>query len=103
MKSIKLTREDAQEVMHKLTTLSESEDLIEDYGLTQAQADALRDSVPHDAGEWIVPEWGVEAARGEMADHCRVLDHIAQDARASGEVGQSLRIAKQSKRLAALF
>jgi hypothetical protein len=99
----KLTTNDAHEVAHKIAVLADSPDLQEDYGLTQDQADALRDSVPHEGGEWIVPLWGVEAVRGEMADHCEVLANIAEDARSAGEAGQSRRIFKQAKRLAELF
>lgn len=99
----KLTKNDAQEIAHKLGVLAETPDLQSDYGLTQAQADTLRESVPHEGGEWIVPEWGVEAVRGEIADHCEVLADIAADARSGGEAGESLRISKQAKRLAELF
>ena len=99
----KLTTNDAQEVAHTIGVLADSPELQEDYGLTQAQADALRDSVPHEGGEWIVPAWGVEAVRGEMTDHCEVLADIAAGARSGGEAGESLRIYKQAKRLAELF
>jgi hypothetical protein len=100
---VKVTKSDAQEIAHKLGILADTPDLQEDYGLTQAQADALRDSVPHGGGEWIVPEWGVEPARGEMADHCEVLADIAADARSGNQLGQALRISKQAKRLREVF
>ena len=99
----KLTKNDAQEAAHKLGVLADEPDLQEDYGLTQAQAAALRDSVPHEGGEWIVPAWGVEAVRGEMADHCEVLADIAADARSGNQLGQALRISKQAKRLRDVF
>ena len=99
----KLTKNDAQEVAHKIGVLADSSELQEDYGLTQAQADALRASVPHEGGEWVIPAWGVEAARGEMADHCEVLADIAADARSGGQAGQALRISKQAKRLREVF
>lgn len=100
---VKLTQEDAQEVMHKIGVLADSPDLCEDYGLTEAQASALCDSVPHKGGEWEVPEWAQAAVRGEMANHCEVLDGISADARDGGEIGQALRIAKQARRLERLF
>lgn len=99
----KLTKNDAQEIAHKIGVLAETPDLQEDYGLTQAQADALRDSVPLNGGVWTVPAWGIEAVRGEVADHCEVLAAISADARDGGEAGQSLRIAKQAKRLREVF
>lgn len=99
----RLTREDAQEVAHKLFTLADTLDLCEDYGLTEQQASDLARSVPHEGGEWDVPEWGVAAVRGEMADHCTVLADIAGDARAGNERGQALRIGKQAARLRRLF
>ena len=98
-----LTKDDAQETAHKLGVLADAPDLQEDYRLTQAQAVELRDSVPHEGGEWIVPAWGVEAVRGEMADHCVVLAGIASDARSGNQLGQALRISKQAKRLREVF
>ncbi len=100
---VKLTKNDAQEAAHKIGVLADTPDLQEDYGLTQAQADALRDSLPLAGGEWSIPSWGVEAVRGEMADHCEVLTGISADARSAGETGQAIRIAKQAKRLREAF
>ena len=98
---LKLTNNDAQEVAHKVGVLADTPDLQEDYALTQEQADELRDSVPHEGGEWIVPAWGVEAARGEMADHCEVLADIAADARSGGFAMRVvlIRFGSNSKRL----
>ena len=101
--TIKLTKNDAQEVAHKVGVLADTPDLQEDYALTQEQADELRDSVPHEGGKWIVPAWGSKAVRGEMADHCEVLADIASDARSGGQTGQSLQISKQAKRLHNVF
>ena len=98
-----LTKDDAQETAHKLGVLADTPDLQDDYGLTQAQAATLRDSVPHTGGEWIIPAWGVAAARGEMLDHCEVLADIATDARSGNQLGQALRISKQVKRLREVF
>lgn len=98
-----LTREDAQEVLHKLTILCENEDGQQDYGITQAQADELAHSVPANGGEWLVPSWAESIVLDEMADHCEVLADIASDARSGGERGQALRISKQAKRLREMF
>ena len=98
---IKLTANDAQEVQHKMGVLADTEDLQADYGLTQAQADALRDSVPN-AGEWAVPDWAIEAVKGELADHAKVLHHIANDARSGGDSAAGMRIDKQAYRIEGL-
>lgn len=101
--TLRLTKDDAQEVLHKLCILADTPDLQDDYGLSQQQSDSLAGSVPTNGGEWTVPEWGWAAVRGEMANHCEVLMGIASDARSGGETGQSLRIAKQSHRLERLI
>ncbi len=100
---VKLTGEDAQEVMHKIGVLADSTDLQEDYGITPEQAHLLLKSIPPNGGEWSIPDWGVNAVRGEMEDHIQVLRNIAMDAYNSNERGQFLRINKQAKRLSALF
>ena len=100
---LKLTKNDAQEVLHKLTILADSEDLQADYSITQAQADALRDSVPHNGGEWTFAPECADAVKGEMQDHAHILRDIASDARAGNEIGQALGIDKQAKRFEAAF
>ncbi len=40
-KIVTITKNDAQEVMHKLQVLADSSDLIDDYGLTQKQVDEV--------------------------------------------------------------
>jgi hypothetical protein len=99
---MKLTEEEAQEVQHKLGVLADTPDLQEDYGLSQAQADQLRDSVP-ESGLWIIPDWAVSAVIGEMQDHAVVLRHIASDARSDGAAGQSLKIHRQAKKFEESF
>ena len=100
---VKLTREDAQEVWHKFGVLSDNPDLQSDYGLTPEQTDQLVDSIPKLGGVWNIPEWGLNVVQGEMGDHITVLRDIAADAYAGGEIGQSLRIAKQAKRFVKMF
>ena len=100
---VNVTKEDAQEIIHKLTTLEENRDLIEEYGLTEEQATTLTGSVPVNGGEWNVPSWGIDAVRSEMDDHASVLRNIAADAYSGGETGQSLRINKQAKRFETMF
>ena len=100
---VKLTYEDAQEVMHKIGVLADNTDLQEDYGITAEQANALAQSIPYNGGEWQIPDWGVNAVRGEMEDHIQVMRDIAMDAYNSNERGQFLKISKQAKRLTAIF
>jgi len=100
---LKLTKNDAQEVLHKMAILADCEELQADYKITQEQADALCDSIPRNGGEWVVPLAMVEAVKGEMQDHAHILRHIASDARAGNEVGQALGIDKQAKRFESNF
>jgi hypothetical protein len=96
---IKLTYDDAQEVLHKLCVLCDTPDLHESYGLTQEQANALCATVPHvKGGEWVVPEWAIEVVKGEMQDHAKILRACAEAAFSEREVGQSLRTHKQAKK-----
>ncbi len=101
--TVKLTREDAQEILHKLTILADNEDLQMDYGLTADQAEELARTVPQQGGDWTIPEWGIVAVQGEITDHVQVLRDIAFDAYNGGQREQALRIAKQAKRLERLF
>lgn len=87
---MKITKNQADEIIHKLSILCDTEDLQTDYGLTQKQADALCKSVPRNGGEWIVPEWGIEAVKGELEDHAKILRAVADSARDADEIGQSL-------------
>lgn len=100
---MRLTKNHAQEVLHKLCILADEPDLQADYGLTQAQADTLRNSVPPNGGEWVIAPEFVEAVKGEMQDHARVLRHCAHDARRANEVGQALGIDKLAKRFEEVF
>lgn len=98
-----LTKEDAQEVLHKLAILADNEDIQEDYGLTKNQAMELVRGIPRNGGNWNIPAWGIIAVLEEMKDHIEVLRDIASDAYNEGQKGQALRISKQSKRLEQLF
>lgn len=74
-----LTPSLAEEIQHKLDILCSEPDLIEDYGLTQEQADELLASVPA-KGEWHIPAWGIEAVRGELKSMAWLLrNHFADD------------------------
>jgi hypothetical protein len=102
--TFRLTKEDAQEVLHKMGNLSDTQDLMDEYGLTEADGQHLLLTVPAEhGGEWTVGEKHLGAVLGEMQDHVLVLRDIANDARNGGEAGQALRISKQAKRLEAIF
>lgn len=99
MKTLRLTKEDAQEVLHKMTALEETPDLCEDYGITVEDAGNICQSIPKNGGEWTIPSNMETAVKGEIEDHAIVLRDIANDALRSNEWGQFLRINKQAKRL----
>ena len=100
---IKLTRNDAEEVLHKLAILAYEPDLQEGYGLNQVQATALRDSVPRNGGEWLVATEFVESVKGEMQDHAAVLRDMARDAANELAIGDSLVMHKQAKKFEEAF
>lgn len=95
---LRITKNDAAEIQHKLGILSDEPDLQADYGLTHDQANELYESIPLNGGIWIVPEFAEGVVKGELADHANVLSAISAAARSHNEIGQSLRIARQAKR-----
>jgi hypothetical protein len=95
-----LTANEAEEVNHKIAILCDTPDLQEDYSLSQDQADEIFSSIPFRGGEWTIPDFALEAVKGELEDHARVLrEGIAESARSAGEIGQALSAAKLAKRL----
>lgn len=103
MKRVILTKDDAQEVAHKLGVLADNEDGFDGYGLTASQAADLVRLVPANGGEFAIPPYAEKAVAGEIADHCLILDDQARAARSDRQNGDALRIAKQAKRLRRLF
>lgn len=103
LNEIKLTKDDAQEILHKLGVLDDTPDLQSDYGITQEQSHLLLNTIPYNGGEWNIPDWAIPAVKGEITDHVLVLRDIAQDARNGGEVGQALAINRQANRLESLI
>ena len=100
---LQLTKNEAQEVLHKVGVLADEPELLEGYGLTEAQGATLLHSIPRNGGEWVVALEFVDAVRGEMQDHAIVLRDIAEDARNGGEIGQSLTIHRQAARFEESF
>lgn len=101
--NLRLTKNDAQEVLHKLAILADEPDLLESYGLTERQGAALRDSVPRNGGEWTVAPEFMAAVNGEMQDHAAVLRDISADAFNGNAVGQSLAIHRQAGKFEGVF
>jgi hypothetical protein len=100
---LKLTKNDAQEALHKMGILADEPDLQDDYQLTQHEADVILDTIPRNGGEWEVPAWAIEAVKGEMQDHAGVLRGIAADARSGAEIGQSLALHRQAGKFEKMF
>jgi hypothetical protein len=98
-----LTKEDVQEVMHKLTILLNEPDLQMDYGITKEQVEALIQSIPRNGGQWQVDDEMLPALKGEMQDHIVVLRDIARDAFNANKQGEALRINKQARRFEKMF
>jgi hypothetical protein len=98
-----LTKEDAQEVLHKITILLNEPDLQADYGMAREQVEVLLQSIPRDGGQWQVSDEMLPALRGEMQDHIVVLRDIATDAFNANKRGEALRINKQAQRLERMF
>lgn len=103
MNIFRLTKEDAQEVIHKMIVLQEEPELQEEYHITQDQTDYLVKTIPWQGGEWIVSDELLPVVKGEISDHINVLFDIARDALDDGKRGQSLRINKQVIRLGRIF
>lgn len=101
MRTVHLTKLDAEEVRHKLGVLAETDDLLEEYGLTEADVTAAAASA-HE-GEWAIDERLWPAVSGEMLDHAVVLHSIANDARNGGLPEQASALTRQAKRLELTF
>ncbi len=96
---MKLTKEDAQEFMHKLAILEQTTDLQEDYNITQSQATEIFNLIPINGGEFGFPAWAFPAIQGEMLDHCEVLKDIAQDAKNANDKKEFQRISKLARHI----
>lgn len=101
MRTMHLTASDAEEVRHKLGVLGETQDLMDDYGVTEDEIDALIASAKE--GAWQVPDVYWHVVAGEMGDHVDVLHRIAEDARNNMQPGQAGAITRQANRLDRTF
>lgn len=100
-----LTKEQAGEVIHKLSILADEPELCDDYGITMHQARTLVNSVPYNGGEFTLPtdEKERDAVLGEMKNHLDILDGIAYEARKAKEYKQARDTTKLRNELAKLF
>lgn len=101
--NVVLNKAQAEEVEHKLSILADEEDLRDGYKLTKEQADQLLGSIPMGGGSWEIPDWGVEAVKGEMGNHVNILRDQANDMRGDGMKGQALATNKLAAYLIRVF
>ncbi len=95
-----LTKDDAQEVRHKIGILQDEMDLQIDYNLTQDQVNILYSSIPYKKGIWYIPDFATDAVKGEMFDHIKVLTQISYDTTSKYEASK---IRRQIKRFNEIF
>jgi hypothetical protein len=74
---MKLTKAQAQELAYRLEIVADEQDLLDDYGITKGQAEALSASVPDKGGEWECPGWAVEVLRSELGTAVDIMRDIA--------------------------
>lgn len=86
----KITKNQAQDIRYKLSILCDSQDLQADYKLSQSECDLIYTSVPVNGGDWNIPEFAINVIKEELIDYANILRGIAEDARAGGQIGQSL-------------
>ena len=96
---MKLSRNDIDELKHKIGILVDDTNVQESYGITQEQAEEIFDTIPNKPGEWIIPDWMKPVIVGEMEDHVKLLRDIAKTV----EPSKSLPIYKQASRLEKMF
>lgn len=94
---MKLTKSQAEEIRYRLDILASEPDLCADYGLTEAQAEALVASVPAKGG-WDIPSWGLEAVLGEVEHAAWHLVLIADDIKADAPT-EARRIRREARDL----
>lgn len=99
---MKLTKSQAEEIRYQLSIVAYEEDeLREDYGLTEAQADELVKSVPV-RGDWEIPAWGLEVVRDRCEQAADILRWNAytdlQQSRGSLDSREAEKLLKDSRK-----
>ena len=82
---MKLTPALAEEIRHRLDIVACEPDLLEDYGLTAPQVEALIATVP-DRGEWTVPDWTSACSSQSRTGMTRLRP--GRTSRTAGEYGR---------------
>lgn len=62
---MRLTKRQADEIRYRLDVVAGEPDLLEDYGLTAEQVEAVYDTVPV-RGEWEIPAYALDMVREEV-------------------------------------
>jgi hypothetical protein len=65
---MKISKATSADIREKLEILADEPDLLDDYGITAAQAGDLIASVPAAGGDWSIPDWATAVIKGELAD-----------------------------------
>lgn len=73
---MKLTKSQAEELRYRLDIVADEQDLLDDYGVTQEQVEALSRSVP-ERGEWDCPAWAADMVREELGVTVEIFRSIA--------------------------
>lgn len=69
---MKLTQFQAGELRYRLDIVADEQDLLDDYGVTQEQIEALSRSVP-ERGEWDCPAWAADMVREELGTTVAIM------------------------------
>lgn len=88
---IHLTEEVASEIRYKMGVLSETDDLMDDYGVSEDEVMDLISSIPKE-GEWEVPLEHMKMVMEECQDHADILFHQMKEAMIEGEMTQARKI-----------
>jgi hypothetical protein len=98
---IQLTKDDAEEVRHKLGVLRDEPELRESFGVTEAQVTALIKSVPINGGSWVAPHDALGIIKSELDNHADVLYDIANDAKGENKRAEARKIERQADKFKA--
>lgn len=72
---VTITAETADDIAGKIeASVLDTPELIEDYGLTEAQAQALYDSIPQAGGTWTIPDWGLPVVVEEIENMIEIWE-----------------------------
>ena len=99
---IHLTEEVASEIRYKMGVLSETDDLMDDYGVSEDEVMDLISSIPKE-GEWEVPLEHMKMVMEECQNHADILFHQMRQAMKEGKILQAKNIGALIKEFDNLF